>query len=75
MQLYSEKQYKKYCKFCSKIANGDMLDGFFVYQNLKKWIVKEKISDLALSNMDKRMEKECEEEMKSKSISRLHIVK
>jgi hypothetical protein len=75
MQLYNETQYKIYCNFCSEIANASILDGFYIHLELEEWIEKEHLSDAALLLIDKRMEKECIEEMKQEERSHLHLMK
>ena len=43
--------------------------------NLLDWMEKENLSQIAIDQMDQRMGKECEEEMKQEKRSHLKLVK
>lgn len=75
MKLYSEKQYKQYCEFCSEIANGTISSGLMTYLDLDDWKIEQKLSFEAMQQMDERMEKEFIAEIKQEKRSYLHIVK
>ena len=76
LNLYTENQYKKYSDYCDSIANSDILtDGVIEYLNLLDWMEKENLSQIAIDQMDQRMGKECEEEMKQEKRSHLKLVK
>lgn len=58
-KLYTEKQYKEYSDLMEKMANtDDMLEGFHIHLEIDKWISDSKLGELAIEQMDKRMEKE-----------------
>lgn len=61
---YTEEQYKKYSNFCLVIANGTIIQVLKAHLAIKEWIKKENLSEYAMEQMDKRMEEECEVEMK-----------
>lgn len=71
---YTEDQYKKYCDYCLIIANGTIMQGLEAHLAIEEWIKKENISEHAMEQMDKRMEEECEAEMK-KEREDLRLVK
>jgi len=66
---YNEGQYKKYCDLCLIIANGTIIQGLKAHLAIEEWIKKENISEYAMKQMDKRMEDECEAEMKNNNIT------
>jgi hypothetical protein len=66
-KLYKEQQYREYENFMDRIANtDDMLDGFYIHQELKQWIIDNSLPEVAIEQMDKRLEedfvKECSQE-------------
>jgi hypothetical protein len=63
---YTEKQYQKYCDYMILIANADdVMKGFGFHEELNEWLKKENLSEFVINQMDKRMEKEFEEEMEA----------
>lgn len=58
-KLYTEKQYKEYSDLMEKMANtDDILEGFHIHLEIDQWLADSKLSELAIEQMDKRMEKE-----------------
>ncbi|WP_252241569.1 hypothetical protein [Clostridium sp. ZBS18] len=63
-KLYTEKQYKEYMEFMDKTANtDDIVKGFYINEELKLWIEKNNISEMAENQMDMRMEQEFNDEV------------
>lgn len=61
---YTEEQYKEYGDLYYVIANGTIGQQLAANSALKKWIKESSLSEFAIQQMDERMEKEADEEMK-----------
>ena len=72
---YTEEQYKQYCEFNLIIANGTIMEGLEMHFAIEDWTKKENLSQYVIDQMDKRMEQECEEEMRLDKREYLTIVK
>lgn len=58
-KLYTEKQYKEYSDLMEKMANtDDIIEGFHIHLEIDQWIADSKLIELAIEQMDERMEKE-----------------
>ena len=63
-KLYAELQYKEYSDFMERIANtDDIIEGFYIHEELNQWIEENHISEQAESQMDMRMEQEFNDEV------------
>jgi len=63
-KLYTELQYKEYSDFMEKIANtDDIIEGFYIHEELNQWLEENHISEQAESQMDERMEQEFNDEV------------
>lgn len=66
-KLYKEQQYREYENFMDRIANtDDIMEGYNVHLELNEWIKDNNLLEIAIEQMDKRLEeefiKECSEE-------------
>lgn len=62
--LYTEKQYREYSEFMERTANtDDIIEGFYIYEELKLWLEENHISEQAENQMDARMEQEFNDEV------------
>lgn len=58
-KLYSEKQYREYSNLMDKMANtDDILEGFNIHIEIDDWIKDNNLIEMAVTQMDKRLEEE-----------------
>lgn len=63
-KLYTEIQYREYLKLMDRMANcDDIIKGAYIHEEINKWLIDNHISIEIEEQMNKRMEKECEDEM------------